>query len=92
VPGLDRVSVHEYLDVNSAERAPYTLGPFPRTVFRLIRDELLAMGVEVFVIHEPREQPLPKLLLIDEEDYIIAEDFQDDVPEFEHREEWCRRS
>lgn len=87
VQGLDRSSVHEFIDERLAYRAPYSLGYLPRSVFQLVRDTLLEMGVEISV-QDALERPLPKLFLINETDYIVADDFDIDWPEFEHRDEW----
>jgi hypothetical protein len=36
------------------------------------------------------EWPLPVLFLIDGEDYLVARDFEVEVPEFDHEEGWVR--
>jgi hypothetical protein len=70
-------------------RAPYSLGYFPTTLFRVVRTVLDRMGVRTFIAREPVETALPSLFLCDG-DYIIADDFELQVPEFEHKDEWFR--
>jgi hypothetical protein len=36
----------------------------------------------------PAPEPLPVMLVIDGDDYLIAADLEVDVPEFEHHPDW----
>ena len=68
----------------------FSLGHFPRTLFRAIREVLEEQEVQYFAGADPEPVELPVLFLIDGGDYVIAQDFEVDVPEFEHRPEWFR--
>ncbi len=66
----------------------FSLGSFPYTLFEVIRKVLDEQGIRYFIASEPKPKNLPVLFLINGEDYIIAEDFEVDVPEFVHKPEW----
>ncbi len=88
IPHLTRARLSEYIAPVSPHRAPFSLGYFPRSLFLVAREELERMGVRLFIAREPREQERLVLFLIDGEDYIVAHDFDIEVPDFEHRPEW----
>lgn len=70
---------------------PFCLGAFPASMFSIVYDELAVMGVPVFVPARPEARPTPTVLLLDDDDdgdFLIADDFEVDVPEWEHRDEW----
>jgi len=46
------------------------------------------LGVPVFSPGPPRTPRAAVIFLIDDDDYIVAEDFEVDVPEFVHAPEW----
>jgi hypothetical protein len=69
----------------------FTLGPFPRPLFLAMREVLDERAVSYFALNEPGPVKLPILFLIDGSDYIIADDFELDVPEFEHKPEWFQQ-
>jgi hypothetical protein len=66
---------------------PFVLGNFPRPAFFAIRDQLREREIEFLTTYEPTRDQVPVLFLINGDDYIIAEDFEVDIPEFEHRPE-----
>lgn len=66
----------------------FSLGQFPATLFHVLRPVLDNQGVRYFAPFEPKPADVPVLFLIDDEDYIIAEDFEVEVPEFAHKPEW----
>ena len=68
----------------------FSLGTFPRTVFLEVRSQLEARGIEFFIPREPKETEVPVLFMVDGVDYIIADDFNIDLPEFDHKDEWFR--
>lgn len=68
-------------------RGSFALGHFPTTLFHAARRVLAKHGIPTFAPHEPQEKPLPVLFALGG-DYIIADDFEVDMPEFEHRPEW----
>ena len=55
-----------------------------------MREVLDEHGVLYVADTEPEAAEMPVLFLIDGDDYVIAKDFEVDVPEFEHRPEWFR--
>jgi hypothetical protein len=67
----------------------FNLGRFPQSVVGSVCSVLEELGVG-YLKQEPLPPPekLPVMLLIDAEDYLIAEDFEVDVPEFEHHPDW----
>lgn len=70
-------------------RGGFSLGRFPASVVSAVHSVLDELGVD-YLEQEPLipSEPLPVMLLIDGEDYLIAEDFEVDVPEFEHNTDW----
>jgi len=68
----------------STPRAP----TIPAQLFDPVVSVFRSLNVPVFAPNLPR-RPIPAVVfLIDEEDYIIADDFEVDVPEFQHEDEW----
>ena len=68
--------------------SPFSLGEFPRPLFLAIRDVLRELKIPFLANVEPPQNQLPVLFLIDGHDYIIARDFELEVPEFIHCPEW----
>lgn len=68
----------------------FALGSFPLPLYQVLLPILDAHGIRCFLPSEPTPPsvPLPVLFLIDGGDYIIADDFEIDVPEFIHNPEW----
>ncbi len=69
----------------------FSLGQFPCTLFQVLCGVLDEQEVRYFAPSSPMPpEPtrLPVLFLIDGEDYIVAVDFEVDVPEFVHKPEW----
>lgn len=61
----------------------------PLTVLDAVCAALDARGVGHLVTHRPEPTaPPPVALVIDDQNYIVAEDFELDIPTFEHRPEW----
>ena len=68
---------------------PFSLGTFPIPLLHDVANHLDAIGAQYYVPRPPQVRTTqPKLLLIDDEDYIIAQDFEVDVPPIFHRPEW----
>ena len=68
----------------------FTLGSLPRPLFIAVKVALDEHKVSYFAPYVPELTELPVLFLIHENDYIIADDFEVDVPEFVHKPEWFR--
>lgn len=66
----------------------FSLGQFPYTLFQAISGVLNEQEINYFAPFQPKPTTLPTLFLIDSDDYIIADDFEVDVPEFVHKPEW----
>ena len=89
LPGVTRPEdLAGYLAQAERYQAPFSLGPFPRSLFGPVHEELQRMGVATFVSREPSAGPDLVRLEIGDSIVIVAEDFILDVPEFEHRPEW----
>lgn len=86
------VDLAEYVPLRTISRwgatGSFALGSFPRTLFRAVCEALDEQGVRYLAGAVPESTEMPVLFLIDGDDYIVARDFDVDVPEFEHRPEW----
>lgn len=84
--------IRDLIDTTNIRRygitPPFALGRFPRPAFLALRDQLRERNIDFLTTYEPKPKQKPILFLIDGNDYIIAEDFEVDVPEFDHRPEW----
>lgn len=67
---------------------PVSLGELPASLFHPVRDELFAMGVEFEILRTPPSGTPPQMLMIDGHDYVIADRFVFEIPEFEHHADW----
>lgn len=73
-------------------RGGFSLGRFPASVVGTVHSILDDLGV-AYLEQEPiPPRDVPVMLLIDGEDYLIAENFEVDVPEFEHDPDWVTSS
>ncbi|MGI4787474.1 MAG: hypothetical protein ACRYFS_01345 [Janthinobacterium lividum] len=75
--------IHRYGHTSS-----FSLGSFPYTVFTVLRQVLDEQDTRYYAASEPEATEMPVVFLIDADDYIIANDFEIDVPEFVHKPEW----
>jgi len=66
----------------------FLLGHFPRVVAIELQKELELHGKDYHRFEITEVPDLPVLFLIDGSDYIIAKDFDLEVPEFIHKDEW----
>jgi hypothetical protein len=87
LPNVSERDIVSHLELPSTSTAPFGIslpaqlhGP-ALTVFR-------HLGVPVFSPGEPTVPAPAVVFLIDDDDYIIARDFEVDVPEFLHKGEW----
>lgn len=67
---------------------PVSLGEFPRSLCVPLREELCALGVELSPARDLEARTLPSMLLIDHQDYVIAERFEVEVPQFRFHPSW----
>lgn len=84
---LLEVSAIEQIHRHGASSA-FCLGNFPYSVYVPLRKQLEARRIDLFDPREPEPKELPFLFVAGGDDYLIAEDFEIDLPEFEHRDEW----
>ena len=86
------VELAEYVPLRTISRwgasGSFALGDFPRPLLRAVRETLDEHEVQYLASTVPEPAELPVLFLIDSDNYIVAKDFEVDVPEFEHRPEW----
>jgi hypothetical protein len=87
LPFVTRTVLSAYLPP-SQWKAPFSLGHFPFTLYNVLHEELERLGVRLHLPRRPVQRQTPVVLLMDGDDYIIADDFELEVPEFEHRSEW----
>ena len=83
VANLAVKQVHQFGHTGS-----FGLGQFPLTVFHQLCLLLDEYGIRYYIPYEPKPKDLPVLFLIDGDGYIIANDFEVDVPDFVHKPEW----
>lgn len=91
LPWVTRSVLCEYLSP-PAYKAPFSLGRFPYSLYTVVCEELRAAQVRLHLPRAPQKRDTLVTLVLDDDDYIIAQDFELDVPEFEHRPEWFEPS
>lgn len=69
------------------ESPPFSLGRLPRPVFSLLREELERRGVPFVAYGDPKPKQIPVVFVMDQ-GHVVADDFEVDVPVWEHRDEW----
>jgi len=69
------------------EKPPYSL-ELPQSVLAAAIEALEGLGVGFYKPHVPDVETLPVAFVIDDNNWIVAEDFQVDFPDFEHRPHW----
>ena len=60
----------------------------PDSLCTALLEELAQLGIPTFLPHQPVVEGGLQVLVLDGCDYLVAEDFLIDLPEFEHRPEW----
>ena len=73
-----------------ASQGVFSLGTFPLSLLPPVYAYMKSCAARLYPANPPERQTEagPKLLLLDGTDYIIADDFEVDVPEIVHRPEW----
>lgn len=89
-PWITPADLHRYLGHGRRTGAPFALPAIPRTPFLLIRRALEDSGVRIYAPREPQPGDALVALVVEGEDYLIARDFELDVPEFVHEPAWFR--
>lgn len=89
MPDVPKSTIYSYLDPLHGFDVPSCLGNFPLALFDVVYNELQKLDVSFYVEKKPQPRPTPVILLLDGEDYIIADDFELEVPKFKHDRKWC---
>lgn len=87
LPWVSREVLNRYLGPRGW-RAPFSLGHFPYSLFIVLREELERANVRLHLPRLPQKRDALVALVLDGKDFIVARDFEVDVPDFEHRREW----
>ncbi len=66
------------------------MGVYPQSVHRAIRNVLGQMNLKFLADDDLPEDEAAVLFHIDDWNYIIAKDFEVDVPDLGHNPDWCR--
>jgi len=66
----------------------FCLGDFPRALLEVVLPALDEMSIPYYCAGELAPAPSLVLFAIDSDNYMIAKDFEVDVPEFIHKPEW----
>jgi len=87
LPNVSEPDLIGHLDIPPTGTAPLGItlpAPLHDPVLTVFRQ----LGVPVLSAGSPRSSASGVVFLIDHDDYIIARDFEVDVPEFVHEAEW----
>ena len=87
MPFVQREHLFRYLDPGWP-RVPSRGVSLPVQLHKPVLEELAAMDVPVYAPHMSGDPPELVLLLLDGREYVVAEDFLVDVPDFEHEPSW----
>jgi hypothetical protein len=87
LPNVSEGDLRNYVQFPDPSKAPMGL-TMPAQLHEPVLTVFRRLRVPVFSPKSPRTPERAIVFLIDHDDYIIAEDFEVDVPEFVHRPEW----
>jgi hypothetical protein len=87
LPNVSEGDLLNYIHLPDSSKAPLGL-TMPAQLHEPVLTVFRRLGVPVFSPGSPRTPHPAVVFLIDADDYIIAEDFEIDVPEFIHEPEW----
>lgn len=90
---IERLDPLKWRNPQEVERpGGFSLGRFPLSLLDAVHAALTEFDLPWVEHREPLSSPpLPVMFLIDGEDYIVADDFDVDVPDFVHGEGWIKR-
>ena len=86
LPNVSEGDLRNYVQLPDPGMAPMGL-TMPAQLHEPVLTVFRRLGIPVFSPGSPRA-PEPAIVFLFDDDYIIAEDFEVDVPEFVHRPEW----
>jgi hypothetical protein len=87
LPNVSEGDLRSYIHLPDPGKAPMGL-TMPAQLYEPVLAVFRRLGVPVFSPGSPRAPDPAVVFLFDDDDYIIAEDFEVDVPEFIHEPEW----
>jgi hypothetical protein len=87
LPNVSEADLRNYVQLSDPNKAPMGL-TMPAQLHEPVMSVFRRLGVPVFSPGSPNTPAPAVVFLIDDDDYIIAEDFEVDVPEFVHEPEW----
>jgi hypothetical protein len=87
LPYVAREDLLTYVYARDRRQAPQGM-TLPSQLHRPVLNVFDRLGVPVHSPHTPKEPEAASVFLLDEGDYIIADDFEVDVPEFTHDPAW----
>lgn len=89
VPHASERDLRDHIYLPPVEGAPFAIRVAPQ-LYAPVVSVLTQLDVPIYS-PDPPEPPRPAVVfLLDGEDYIIADDFEVDVPEFVHEDGWFR--
>jgi hypothetical protein len=89
LPNVSESHLLNHIDMPSTNKAPLGI-VFPAQLHEPVMTVFRNLEIPVFSPGRPRQPAAAVVFLIDDDDYIIARDFEVDVPEFSHDSEWFR--
>lgn len=92
IPFVRQSNILEFLDPYLAYSPPFALPEMPQSLFEVVKNTLREMNVKIHISKDTNNNETPPILFIaDEDNYMIADDFELDIPVFEHKEEWFKK-
>lgn len=89
IPEIPDSYLGNILNTVDSYMPPFSLGPFPLTLYKVLTEILAKMKVKVLHGGPPTSGSTPKVFFFDDE-YMIAKDFEIEYPIFEHKNSWFR--
>jgi hypothetical protein len=87
LPNVSEDELRSHIDLPDSRKAPMGL-TMPAQLHEPVLTVFRRLGVPVFNPGSPRVPKAAVVFLIGHDDYIVAEDFEVDVPEFNHEPDW----
>jgi len=93
IPFVHQFNIFEFLDPYLSYSPPFALPQMPQRLFDIVKNALQEMNVKVHISKDTNNNnnDTPILFLADEDNYMIADDFELDIPIFEHKTEWFKK-
>jgi hypothetical protein len=91
IPFVHQYIIFEFLDPYLSYSPPFALPQMPKRLFDIVKNALQEMNVKIHISKNTNNNITPILFMADEDNYMIADDFELDVPIFEHKTEWFQK-